>query len=46
MINNAYCGILMKNSKFVSDQFNISKYTNDEDGAIKYMLTEVLNIEI
>ena len=25
MINNAYCGILMKNSKFVSDQFNISK---------------------
>ena len=35
----------MCNSKQVSKDYNISKYSNDEDGAIRYMLEEVEGIK-
>lgn len=38
MIKNAYKGVLMKNSKLTHLDFNISSYTNEEDGVIKFML--------
>lgn len=44
MIRKAYHGVLMCNSKQVSKDYNISKYSNDEDGAIRYML-EILEKE-
>ena len=42
MIKKAYHGVLMCNSKQVSNEYNISKYSSDEDGVIRYML-EVIN---
>ena len=42
MIKKAYQGVLMKNSKLIDLGLTLSKYTNDEDGAIKHMLEEVL----
>ena len=45
MIKNAFCGVLMNNSQFINDEYNISKFSNEEDGVIKYMLYEVLNHE-
>ena len=42
MIKNAYKGVLMKNSKLKSLDLNISSYTNDEDGVIKFMLENVI----
>lgn len=42
MIKNAYKGVLMKNSKLKSLDFNISSYTNEEDGVIKFMLENVI----
>lgn len=38
MIKKAYHGVLMLNSKLVNDEYNITEFTNDEDGAIKYMM--------
>ena len=34
--------ILMKISKLTSLDFNISSYTNEEDGVIKFMLENVI----
>lgn len=42
MIKNAYKGVLMKNSKLTSLDLNISSYTNEEDGVIKFMLENVI----
>lgn len=42
MIKNAYKGVLMKNSKLKSLALNISSYTNEEDGVIKFMLENVI----
>lgn len=42
MIKNAYKGVLMKNSKLTHLDFNISSYTNEEDGVIKFMLENVI----
>lgn len=42
MIKNAYKGVLMKNSKLTNLDLNISSYTNEEDGVIKFMLENVI----
>jgi hydroxymethylpyrimidine pyrophosphatase-like HAD family hydrolase len=42
MIKNAYKGVLMKNSKLTNLDLNISSYTNEEDGVIKFMLEKVI----
>ena len=42
MIKNAYKGVLMKNSKLTHLDLNISSYTNEEDGVIKFMLENVI----
>ena len=42
MIKNAYRGVLMKNSKLTNLDLNISMYSNDDDGVIKYMFENVI----
>ena len=43
MIKNAYTGILMNNSKLINLGLNLSDYSNDEDGVIKYMIDHVID---
>ena len=43
MIKNAYIGVLMNNSKLTNLGLNLSDYSNDEDGVIKYMIDHVID---